>query len=245
MGADGAQPDPSVVLSPGPGNVYAIDERGLVEVARRGDCVLEVLPAMGDFVPTRAPLLRIHGDRARVDVRAALRQIGIGPERTHHDDLMYGLRKLVDIAERGIAQPFADPTTTTQAIHRINDCLRQLAPRPFPSGRRHDADGNLRLIVRPVAWEAYVRLAFDELRLAGAATPQVSRRLRAALEDLKTVAPPERRAVLDLELELLEAAVRRAYEDEEDVIAANTPDQQGIGSGPDLVQPSSVAVNAR
>jgi hypothetical protein len=40
----------------------------------------------------------------------------------------------------------------------------------------------------------YVRLAFDEIRLAGAASPQVTSRLSAALRDLKSVAPPDRQA---------------------------------------------------
>ena len=86
---------------------------------------------------------------------------------------------------------------------------------------------------RTIGWDGYVRLAFDEIRLAGACTPQVARRLRAALEDLKTVASPERQPALDRQLDLLEAAVRREF-DEEDIDAALTPDQQGIGSGPDI-----------
>lgn len=63
--------------------------------------------------------------------------------------------------------------------------------------------------------DGYVRLAFDELRLAGAPSPQVARALRAALEDIRTVAPPSRRPPLDRELELLTAAVERRYEDRE------------------------------
>ena len=90
------------------------------------------------------------------------------------------------------------------------------------------------LRARTIGWDGYVRLAFDEIRLAGACTPQVARRLRAALEDLKTVASPERQPALDRQLDLLEAAVRRGFDDEEDIDAALTPDQQGIGSGPDL-----------
>jgi uncharacterized membrane protein len=43
------------------------------------------------------------------------------------EDASYGLRKLVDVAERSIAQPFNDPTTTLQALHRLHDLLRQLA----------------------------------------------------------------------------------------------------------------------
>jgi uncharacterized membrane protein len=122
-----------------------------------------------------------------------------------------------------------------QAVNAIHDILRRLAPREFPSGRHHDARGNVRLVVRTMSWEGYVRLAFDELRLAGAGSPQVARRLRAALEDLRMAAPPERQPPLDRQLGLLDAAVRRAYDDDADVRAALVPDMQGIGSGLDVM----------
>jgi uncharacterized membrane protein len=144
------------------------------------------------------------------------------------------VRKLVDIAERSIAQPFDDPTTTLQALHRLHDLLRQLAVRPLPPGEHRDPDGVVRLVERTLSWEGYVRLAFDEIRLAGASSPQVTRRLCAALQDLKGVAPADRQAPLDRQLRLLTAAVHRAYDDEEDVAAALTPDAEGIGSGVDV-----------
>jgi hypothetical protein len=93
----------------------------------------------------------------------------------------------------------------------------------------------VRLVERVMSWEGYIRLAFDELRLAGAGSPQVARRLRAALEDLRTVAPPERQPPLDRQLKLLDQAVRRAFCDNADVDAALVPDMQGIGSGPDVM----------
>ena len=47
--------------------------------------------------------------------------------------MAYGLRMLVDIAERSLADsPFLDPTTAVQAIDRLHDCLRQLARRTVP-----------------------------------------------------------------------------------------------------------------
>jgi uncharacterized membrane protein len=165
-------------------------------------------------------------------------------ERSHEFEPAFGLRKLVDVAERSIySSPFQDPTTSVQSINAIHDILRRLARRDFPSGRHHDADGHVRLVVRVMSWEGYVRLAFDELRLAGAGSPQVARRLRAALEDLRTVAPPERRPPLHRQLELLEAAVRRAYAEDADVHAALVPDMQGIGSGPDVMSPPQRAAS--
>jgi len=77
-------------------------------------------------------------------------------------------------------------------------------------------------------------LAFDEIRLAGASEPQVTRKMCAALADLKRVASADRQEPLDRQLRLLTAAVRRAHDDEEDVLAALTPDTEGIGSGADV-----------
>jgi hypothetical protein len=54
-----------------------------------------------------------------------------------------------------------------------------------------------------MTWENYIHLAFDEIRMAGAGSPQVSRRLVGALLDLRRVALPERIDVLDEELSLL------------------------------------------
>jgi hypothetical protein len=48
------------------------------------------------------------------------------------------------------------------------------------------------------------------------------------------VAPPDRQEPLDRQLRLLEAAVRRVHEDKEDILAALTPDTEGIGSGADV-----------
>ena len=49
--------------------------------------------------------------------------------------------------------------------------------------------------------------------------------------------PPGRRPALDRQLDLLSAAVTRQYHDGRDRRAALTPDNEGIGSGPDVVMP--------
>jgi uncharacterized membrane protein len=231
--------DRTVIRSPEAGNVDFLDEARLVEIARRADCRLELLPVMGDSVNTDAPLFRIADgsldERQRAEV---LECIVIEPERSHDEDPAYGIRKLVDISLRSIASsPFDDPTTTVQALHRVHDCMRMLATRELPSGHHHDSEGRLRLVVPVLDWEGYVRLAFHEIRLAGAGSPQVARALHAALEDIRGVAPEERRPPLERELVLLDRAVERAYEDDADRDVARVADTLGIGSGSDVVRP--------
>ena len=234
-------PDPSsplsdvegedVIASPDAGSVYRIEYEALVEEARRAGVALELIPAMGDFVAYGAPLVRIKGeDTSRLDREKVKQLVWLGGERDHRDDPAYGVRKIVDIAVRGLAEPFEDPTTSVMALDRIHDLLRLLVNREFPDGCYSDDDGEQRLTVPVVGWDDYVWLAFTELRVAGAGSPQIPRRIRAAIEDLLEVAPPDRQPPLEKQLELLESHVEQQYDEDEQVERANTADRQGIGS---------------
>jgi uncharacterized membrane protein len=211
----------SIIASRTAGVVARLLRDRIVEAAQQADCTLELVPMVGDFVPHDSPLFRVHGDGGGLDRKKVAELVILGDERALKEDLGAAMRALVDIAERGLQQPFADPTTAVQSIHRLHDLLRRLAQRPFPDGIHRDAAGVIRFVEPVRTWDGYVRLAFDEIRIAGARSPQIPRRLRAALEDLKRVAPPERQAALDRQLRLLDEP---------------TPDVQGIGSSEEMVE---------
>jgi uncharacterized membrane protein len=219
----------TVIAAPISGVVNHVEFDRLVERAREADCLLELVPAFGEFAPSGTPLLRVHGGTPSRLGDDITKFIVLGLERTLDQDVAYGLRMLVDIAERSLAEsPFLDPTTAVQAIDRLHDCLRQLARRTFPDGLYRDRDDTVRLTVPVMTWEAYVHLAFDEIRQAGAGSPQVARRLRASLEDLRDHAPAERVPVLTQQLELLDQEVQRVVPEAE-LAYAMEPDRQGIG----------------
>jgi len=216
------------------GVAFHVDHDRAIALAAKADCVLEMVPAIGDYVSAGAPLFRVHGKTHRIDRDQAAALVALGPERTMNQDPAYGFRMLVDIAERSLSDSFNDPTTAVQAIDRLHDCLRQLAPRPFPSGEHFDDQGVLRLVVPSLAWAGFVQLAFDEIRQAGAESIQVTRRLRAAIEDLRSIAPPERVPALDRQLELLEASSAEQPESIPVRDLALVADRQGVGSAPEL-----------
>jgi uncharacterized membrane protein len=220
----------NVVAAPKSGVLIAIDRSRLVELAAAADCVVHVVPALGSFVASGCPLLRVDGDCALFDRDAATNALGSGLERTLDEDVAYGFRMLVDMAERSLSEsPFLDPTSAVQAIDRLHDGLRQLAVRELPDGRWYDDEGHLRLTEPVMDWDAYVHLAFEEIRIAGFRSPQVSRRLIAALDDLLTVAPPDRRAALEQQLALLCGEVDEGAHDDRARAFALTADVQGIG----------------
>ncbi len=231
-GTDSAEDaDPALLLAEKSGVVNVVAHSQLVAIARKAGCVIELVPAVGDFVPAGGKLFRIHGDPTHLDCRKASNAIVLGMERTMDQDLAYGLRLLVDMTERSLSDSrWQDPTTAVQAIDRLHDCMRQLVRRPLPDGKHCDDAGNVRFIEHVMTWEAYVHLAFDEIRLAGAGSPQVARRLQAALQDLRDVAPAARRGVLDAQLELLSAGTAEELSDDRDVAFAQQPDTGGISA---------------
>ena len=218
-GTDG-EPEPDAVpavCARESGVIVAIDYAELVEEARRADCILELVPALGEFVPGGAPLFKVHGHPVALEEDRLFKALILKLEPTLDEDVAYGLRLLVDIAERSLSDsPFQDPTTAVQAIDRIHDVLRQLARRPLHDGCYRDATREVRLIVPTMTWENYVHLAFDEIRMAGAGSPQVARRLRTALTDLKLIAPAERIQVIEEQLDRLTTATELSMADKRD-----------------------------
>jgi uncharacterized membrane protein len=235
---DGAEPerDPAALIAPRSGVLSLVDEATLIDLARDAGGAVELHVALGAFVPAGTKLGTLHGGARALDHGKVLATLVLSLDRNLRQDVAYGLRLLVDIAERSLADsPFLDPTTAVQSLDRIHDCMRHHASRPFPNGEVTDADGVVRVVVPVMGWDDYVQLAFVEIRMAGAASPQVARRLKEVLDDLIACAPHGRRPPLERERSLLAAAVRERYREPADVEFASTPDRQGVGTGPPRV----------
>lgn len=195
-----------------PGVITGFDRERLVELAAEAEAVVVLLAGVGEFVPHGAPLLEVHGsDPQRLDAAGC---VSLGRERTMQQDLAFGLRQLVDLAVKALSPGINDPTTAVQAADHVHDLLRRLATRPIPPGLLTDDDGVVRLIFPSMAWEDFIALAFDEIRIYGASSVQVVHRLRTALEDLIDLVGEERRPPLREQLELLRSAVDREFPDE-------------------------------
>ncbi|WP_051477302.1 DUF2254 domain-containing protein [Arthrobacter sp. Br18] len=195
---DGPEVAKDVIVATQGGILFDVDHDELIQLATDADCRIDLLWAIGDFVPTNAALIRIMDGTAGLSRAKVSRAVVLGQERTMNQDVAYGIRMLVDIAAGALASgPFDDPTTAVQAIDRLHDILRQIVRRPLHSGEFTDPEGTPRLTVPVLQWHGFVRLAFDEIRIAGTESPQVTRRLNAALTELLTVAPSDRRAPLE------------------------------------------------
>lgn len=211
------------------GVIAAVDESHLWKCVTKSTAVVAMHRMVGDFVPYGSPLFEIWGDPEGLDAKELLATVTITSERSIRQDSAFGIRQLVDIAERALSPGTNDPTTAVQAIDAIHDLLRRIARRKFPNPWRLDERGFLRLVLPRPDFDAYVVLAFDEIRQFGAGQMQVMRRLRFALEDLLRVAPKFRQQALLRQLHLLDKTISREFDDVEDATMAQLPAPQGHG----------------
>ena len=213
--------------------MLGLNVEGPVAFAAHHGCVIRLLPKVGDFIANGAPLFAIHDARGAVDAHALHRLVDFGWGRTMCQDPAFGLRQLVDIASKALSPAVNDPTTAVQAIDRIHDILSQLIRLPESAHHYCDRAGNVRLVRDVVVWPGFVALAFEEIRECGARSVQVHRRLRASLEELLSIAAPDRRAPLLRQMKLVDRAARRHFAEPEEQAMALEADQSGIGGAHD------------
>lgn len=245
VGADLHGLDPAAVVPAGPmlavtatrsGAIQAVDAKGLIAAAVRLDCVLVLARSVGDFAPpgtalVEVPAAAVGGVLDDGEAEALRGLIAQGDERTIEQDPAFALRIMVDIAIRALSAAINDPTTAVQVLDHVETFLQRLGRSDLRD--RYvvaDAQGVPRVVIPGRGWDDYLRLGVTEIRVYGAHSVQVCRRLRAVLDGLLVVLPAERGVPVRLELARLDAAIDRSYVDPADRAAARVSDRQGLGA---------------
>lgn len=211
------------------GTFLAFGQSNLVAAANRADCLIEIVPQVGDFVSVDDTLARIYPPTADISEALINDMMAFGPERTMEQDPMFAFRIMVDIGARALSPAINDPTTAVLAIDQIHRLLRYAGFKNIETGRVSDRAGKLRLVFPTPAWDDIVDLALTELRQYGATSIQVARRTKAMLEHLIGRLPAERASALQRELATLESSIARSFPDAADQRRANFGDLQGLG----------------
>lgn len=221
------------VLSREDGTVLAFDIQGLQTFAERSDCVIELVPQVGDCVAIGDPIFRVYGGRTKPAVIDLHGSVALGQERTLQQDPIFAFRIMVDIASKALSPAINDPTTAVIAIDHIHHLLRNVAGRCLDDERIRDRSGRIRLLYRTPDWRDFVQIAVTEIRHFGGESIQVTRRLRAMLENLIESVTPQRAELLKQELRLIERSAERFFPEPEDLILAGESDLQGVGGKTD------------
>jgi uncharacterized membrane protein len=137
--------------------------------------------------------------------------VQVGFERTMVQDVGFGIRRLVDMANKALSPAINDPYTGVQAVHHLSVLLCGLARLRLGDWTARDDQGELRVAVPRPTFADYLRLGTAQIRRFGAGEPAVTRALIALLRDAGTSSATEdRRHACLRNIRLVLADARRA-----------------------------------
>lgn len=181
----GRAPD-LVVRSEREGWVQLIDMTAILDVLPSGS-IGRVATRAGAFVIEGRPLVELWGEVDEPDdlVRALQRRFVIGDGRTMKQDVMFGVRQLVDIGLRALSPGINDPTTAIEVLYRLGGIVRELALRDLFLGGLEDPEKDRALVQGDVLdLDDVVRYSFRQLRVVATSQPGVLKMLVRVLGEV-------------------------------------------------------------
>ncbi|MCB0062268.1 MAG: DUF2254 domain-containing protein, partial [Caldilineaceae bacterium] len=209
----------TTLAAPSAGYLQGVDVERLVKIAEEHDLLLEMTCRTGDFIPRGRPLLQIHpADKVDKALCEELQnQFDLGTERTMFEDVLFGIRQLVDIALKALSPAVNDPTTAMNCIDYLTNILVQAARLPKHHAHLYDEEGTVRLSIHKVTFAAMVELSFHQIRHYGAGDALVVMRMLDALTEIAGATKnPERCEVLWRHVTMIRRSADRSLTDPQD-----------------------------
>ncbi len=204
--ADERTPHVDLVNDTRQGYLVAVHAEALVDRAADLGVAVELRLAVGQHVAPGAVLGRVWGsdglsDAEYADVRS---QIVLDQDRFLTNDPMFGVRQLVDIAERALSPGLNDPTTAVQVVDSLEAVLRAAGAQADPGAVLVGPDDAPRATYRPWTFARMLALAVDEIAMYGEGSPRVVRALHDLLDSIHPAIRGEHRPVVERRLRRLE-----------------------------------------
>ena len=202
---DTSPPDPrlpehawATVCAARSGYIRFVHEDRLFALGTRERVVIRMEPKIGDYVLAGRPLAAVWAGGAPVEAeleRRIRRAFVLGPDRTPHQDVEFGMIQISDVAIRALSPSTNDPTTALRCIDRLAEILAALGTRNPPEPRR-TRDGRVCFVAKYTTFEMAVKVVFDDIRHFGASIPVIAEHLLEVLGDLMLLVPEARREPL-------------------------------------------------
>jgi uncharacterized membrane protein len=194
--------DATVLTAVTSGYIQAIQPAPLVDAAARHELVVRLTRRVGDHVVAGTPIAWAwHRSSDQPPPQPALLEeaiadaVQVGFERTMVQDVLFGLRRLVDTANRALSPAINDPYTAIQAVHHLTVLLCSLARRRLGDRLCRDREGTVRVAVPLPDFAEYLVRSTAQIRRFGAAEPAVMRSLVQLLREVGSLAMSEDRRV--------------------------------------------------
>ena len=200
------------------GYLQAINNEALMDKITTNDWLIRIHYRPGEFIVEGSTLVTLYCENELDDdTEKIIQSFIIGNKRTPEQDIEFSIHQLVEIAARALSPGINDPFTAITCIDRLGSVLGRLCHKKFPSARRCDDQGNLRIITKPFSFTGITNAAFDQIRQYSQSDAAVTIRL---LEILKIIAKLSRnrqqRQALLKQAQMIERVSRQSLPDEND-----------------------------
>ncbi len=184
-----------------------IDEEALIANLPDAVTCARVRTQIGDFVFAGGSLVEVWSAApfAREAEAGLVAAFTIGSERSLDQDLLFGIRQLVDIALKALSPGINDPTTAENCLGQLGDTVAQLGAREFPAPWRRDPGTGAPVFIARPDFPQLVDAAFAQIRRDAAGDVHVTLALVTVLQGVgERLATSERRAAIRRELQAIE-----------------------------------------
>jgi uncharacterized membrane protein len=182
------------------GYLQAIDNDGLLEIARKSDLLIHLRHRAGQFVVagTTFAEVRCNDLPGQSLAEQIVNCFILGRQRTPQQDAEFAIHELVEVAIRALSPGVNDPYTAIACIDWLGLALCTLTKRAFPRHYRYDDDGILRVIAKPLTFAGMTNAAFDQIRQYGRSSVAVTIRMLEVLTMIASQArnSEQRQAIL-------------------------------------------------
>lgn len=165
-----------VVTAQRSGFAQFIDFDELLGVLPKGSRA-QLVMASGDFVAPGLPLVSVWlGGEPTEDWERLVRDcFALGHERTEHDDLLFGVRQIVDVAMRALSPGIYDVSTAAVAVRELGVLLDEMLASGLPPPvhfRLYEHAGR-QLYVPLFGLDSFLQRAFADVLRASKDQPRV------------------------------------------------------------------------
>ncbi len=172
------------------GYLQLIDERRLLAALPPGTRMVRLEARTGDFLFPGLPLLSFwppapldHRHRARLHAAFA-----VGRERTLQQDMLYGVRQLVDMALKALSPAINDVTTAVMVVNELGAIGCQIAHKGLlGNGWGIRRRGEVTLLMSGFGLVPFLEVAFGEIPNAAASQPRVLIRILEVLAQIASL----------------------------------------------------------
>ncbi len=200
-----ASPRRPPVATTDTGVIVWLDYRRLLSWAVENDAVITVDRRVGEHIFEGQCIMRVwwDGELTKCDREHLNAAVGVRMERTLTQDVGFGLRQLVDIADRALSPGTNDPTTAVQSAQELHRVLRYLVTCDDPSPYiAEDGEGDIvgrqvRIVHRPQEIASLIEESVGEVHLYAKGSAQVPDALRNMVDDLLDATVPRYRPALE------------------------------------------------